>query len=143
MSRKCSSESKCQIIEIGLKTEAQNQTVRDDIYNVQNRLENVTRRIAHSGEISQRNRDLIWKFCESCQLQGLSSPRILLYLNRFWNISRLATKNFDQMTKKNLQRLVTRIREIRKRTGERLSERTDGPRSLDCCQDLLEMTQEH
>jgi len=126
-----------------LKTEAQNQTVRDDIYNVQNRLENVTKRIAHSRDIMQRNKDLIWKFCGSCQLQGLSSPRILLYLNRFWNISRLATENFDQMTKKNLQRLVTRIREIRKRTGERLSERTDGPRPLDCCQDLLEMTQEH
>jgi len=107
-----------------LKTEAQNQTVRDDIYNVQNRLENVTRTIAHSRGISQRNKGLIWKFCESCQLQGLSSPRILLYLNRFWNIRRLATKDSDQMTKKHLQRLVMRIREIRKRTGERLSERT-------------------
>jgi len=33
---------------------------------------------------------------------------VVFYLNRFWNIARLATKNFDEMTKEDVQRLVMR-----------------------------------
>jgi site-specific recombinase XerD len=39
----------------------------------------------------------------------LSNLRILFYLNRFWNIARYARKNFDKMSKRDIQELVTRI----------------------------------
>jgi hypothetical protein len=84
---KYSSEKKCQSTEIGLNSEKQRENVRESIYNIQNRLENVTKRINHSQQISPSSKELIWKFCEHCRVQGLSTLRITFYLNRFWNIA--------------------------------------------------------
>lgn len=121
---KYSSEKKCQSTENGLSNENQTESVRDSIYNIQNRLENVTKRINQSKQISEQNRSLVWKFCEHCKLQGLSTLRIVFYLNRFWNIARVANKPFDEMTKEDVQQLVLAVRELRKRNGEPISERT-------------------
>jgi integrase/recombinase XerD len=117
-------ENECQSTEIGLKKEVQTGSVTGDIYNVQNRLENVSRRLTLCEGITQRNKELIWKFCDHYRLQGLSALRVVFYLNRFWNIARLAPKSFDEMTKEDAQRLVMEIRELRKRNGEPVSERT-------------------
>jgi len=124
VSAKYGLENERQSTEIDLKTEVQTGSVTGDIYNVQNRLENVNKRIESSQRITPHNRELIWKFCDHCRLQGLSTLRVVFYLNRFWNIARLATKNFDEMTKEDVQRLVMALRELRKRNGEPLSERT-------------------
>jgi integrase len=124
VSAKYGSESECQSTEIGLKTEVQTGNVTGDIYDVQNRLENVSRRLVLCEGIAERNKELIWKFCDHCRLQGLSALRVVFYLNRFWNIARLAPKNFDEMTKEDVQRLVMGLRELRKRNGEPVSERT-------------------
>lgn len=117
-------ENERQSTEIDLKTEVQTGSVTRDIYNVQNRLENVNKRIESSQRITPHNRELIRKFCDHGRLQGLSALRVVFHLNRFWNIARLATKNFDEMTKEDVQRLVMALRELRKRNGEPLSERT-------------------
>ena len=98
--------------------------MRDDIYAVQRRLQNVTRRINRSPAISDHNKELIWKFCEHCKLQGLSTLRVLFYLNRFLNIATLANIDFDHMTRDDVQQLVLRVRELRKRNGEPIAERT-------------------
>ena len=98
--------------------------MREDIYNIQGRLQNVTKRINQNPTISEHNKELIWKFCEHCKLQGLSTLRVLFYLNRFLNIVKLAKKDFDQMTRDDVQQLVLAIRELRKRNGEPVSERT-------------------
>lgn len=124
MSGKYSSESECRSTEIDLKTETQTDNVTGDIYKVQNRLENVKKRIESTQRITPRNKELIWKFCEHCRLQGLSNLRVIFYLNRFWNIARLAPKNFDEMTKEDVQRLVMALRELRKKNGEPICERT-------------------
>jgi site-specific recombinase XerC len=124
VSGKYSSESECQSTEIGLKPEVQTGSVTGDIYNVQDRLENVKRRIESSQKITPRNKELIWKFCDHCRLQGLSNLRVVFYLNRFWNIARLATKNFDEMTKEDVQNLVLVLRELTKSNGESVTERT-------------------
>jgi integrase/recombinase XerD len=121
---KYSSEKKCQSTENGLNPENQHENVRQDIYIIQNRLENVTKRINQSKDISEHNKAVVWKFCEHCRLQGLSTLRIVLYLNRFWNIARLSNKSFDEMTKEDVQHLVLAVREHRKRNGEPTSERT-------------------
>jgi integrase/recombinase XerD len=121
---KYSSEKKCQGTENGLKLEVQRENVREDIYNVQGRLRNVTKRINQNSAISDHDKELIWKFCEHCKLQGLSTLRVLLYLNRFLDIAKLAKKDFDQMTRDDIQQLVLGVRELRKRSGEPVSERT-------------------
>jgi len=124
VSAKYGLETERQSTQIDLKMEVQTGSVIGDIYNVQNRLENVNRRIESSQRITPHNRELIWKFCDHCRLQGLSALRVVFYLNRFWNIARLATKNFDEMTKEDVQRLVLGVRDLRKRNGEPVSERT-------------------
>lgn len=121
---KDSSERKCQSNEIGLNLQNQRERVRESIYNIENRLENVTKRINQSSEISPHNKELIYAFCEYCKAQGLSQLRVIFYLNRFWNIARQAPKDFDQMTKADIQQLVLAIRAIRKKNGDGLSERT-------------------
>ena len=124
MSAKYGLENERQSTEIDLKTEVQTGSVTGDIYNVQNRLQNVNRRIKSSERITPRNKELIWKFCEHCRLQGLSNLRVVFYLNRFWNIARLVTKNFDEMSKEDVQYLVMALRELRKSNAESVSERT-------------------
>ena len=121
---KYSFEKKCQSTENGLNVEIERENVREDIYNIQGRLQNITKRINHSPAISDHNKELIWKFCEHCKLQGLSTLRVLFYLNRFLNIAKLAQKDFDQMTKDDVQQLVLGVRELRKRNGQPVSERT-------------------
>jgi len=117
------SESKYQSTEIGLKPENLPVIVRASIYNIENRLQNVTKRINSSPRISPRNKELIWKFAEHCKIQGLSVLRVIFYLNRFYNIGRVASKDFDQMEKRDVEQLVLGVRSLSK-NGEPLSERT-------------------
>ena len=66
MSAEYGLENERQSTEIDLKTEVQTGSVTGDIYNVQNRLEKVNKRIESSQRITPRNRELIWKFCDHC-----------------------------------------------------------------------------
>jgi len=59
------SEHKGPSTEIGLKPENQRANVRTSIYNIENRLQNVSKRINSSPRISPHNRELIWKFAEA------------------------------------------------------------------------------
>ena len=52
-------ENECQSTKIGLNTGSQTGDVTGDIYNIQNRLENVKRRIESSQRITPRNKELI------------------------------------------------------------------------------------
>jgi hypothetical protein len=68
VSGKYGSENGCQSTEIGLNSGAQTGDVTGDIYNIQNRLENGGIECSH--RITLRNKELIWKFCDNCRLQG-------------------------------------------------------------------------
>jgi hypothetical protein len=57
---KYSPKKKCQRTGNGLDEENERENVREDMYNIQNRLENVTNRISQSKDISEHN-ELIWK----------------------------------------------------------------------------------
>ena len=72
MSTKYGLENERQSTEIDIKTEVQTGSVIGDIYNVQNRLENVDKRIESSQRITPRNRELIWNFCWMIQRIFLS-----------------------------------------------------------------------
>jgi hypothetical protein len=91
-----------------MSKEPEDRTVNDH-YGVERRLELVTRRIRESREITQRNRELIFGFTDNCSLRGLSKLRALFYLNRFWNIARLAEKDFDKMSREDIEKLVRKL----------------------------------
>jgi len=80
-----------------------------DIYDVERRLESVSKRVRESNEITERNKHLIFEFADNCLLRGLSKLRAVFYLNRFWNIARLADKDFDRMARKDIEELVRKI----------------------------------
>ncbi len=88
-----------------MRKEPDNQTV-NDLYGVQGRLELVSRRLRESKEITQRNKELIFRYADNCSLRGLSKLRALFYLNRFWNIARLTEKDFDKMDREGIEELV-------------------------------------
>ena len=90
-----------------VRTETENSVV--DVYGVERGLELATRRITESKEITERNKRLIFDFTDNCALRGLSKLRVLFYLNRFWNIARLTQKNFDKMTRQDVELLVRKI----------------------------------
>jgi hypothetical protein len=97
------------VTEKSLKIENQESIVKESIYNVQGRIESVRRKISASDQISERNCQLIFDFCEHRKLQGLSNLRILFYLNRFWNIARYAAKPFDRMDRHDIETIVDRV----------------------------------
>ena len=98
--------------------------MRTSIYNIENRLQNVTKRINASPRISTHNKELIWEFAEHCKIQGLSTLRVIFYLNRFYNIGRVASKDFDQMERRDVEQLVLAVRSLKQMSGEPLAERT-------------------
>jgi len=91
-----------------VRNEPENRAVVD-IYDVERRLQSVSNRIRESKEITERNKDLIFLFTDNCLLRGLSKLRAVFYLNRFRNIARLADKDFDRMTRKDIEELVRKI----------------------------------
>jgi integrase/recombinase XerD len=97
------------VTEKSLKIENQKNIVKESIYDVKGRIESVKRKISASDQISERNRQLVFDFCEHRRLQGLSNLRILFYLNRFWNIARYATKRFDGMDRHDIETIVGRV----------------------------------
>jgi site-specific recombinase XerD len=92
-----------------LSSENEKGIVRDNPYNYEGRIKAVTKRIENSGAISKRNKELIFQFCDHAALQGLSQPRILFYLNRFWNLARYVSKDCDSLTRRDIELLVRRI----------------------------------
>ncbi len=91
-----------------VRNEPENRIV-NDVYGVQRRLELVSRRPRELKEITQRNKELIFRFTDNCSLRGLSKLRVLFYLNRFWNIAKLAEKDFDKMDRESIEELVRKL----------------------------------
>jgi len=56
------------VTEKSLKIENQKSIVKENIYDVKGRIESVKRKISASGQISERNRELIFDFCEHRRL---------------------------------------------------------------------------
>ena len=70
-----------------------------DIYDVERRSESVSKRTREWKEITKRNKHLMFEFADKCVLRVLSRLRVV-HLNRFWNIARLADKDFYRMNRK-------------------------------------------
>jgi hypothetical protein len=70
------------VTEKSLKIENQKSIVKESIYNVKGRIESVKRKISASDQISERNRQLIFDFCEHRRLQGLDEEYTTLGHNK-------------------------------------------------------------
>jgi len=78
-----------------------------DVYDVERGLELVSERIRESKEIAERNKQLVFEFTDNRILRGLSKFRAAFYLNRFWNITRLAEKSLRMSQVRPCNRLST------------------------------------
>jgi len=83
-----------------------------DIYDLQGRLERVSRAIQSSSEICASNKALLLKFRDEMIAEGLSIARVLFYMNRLWNIARWLKKDFKEVNKDNLKELVRKIAQM-------------------------------
>ncbi len=92
-----------------LSTKSEKPIVRENPYNYEGRIKAVTKRIENSKAISKRNKELIFQFCDHAAIQGLSQARVLFYLNRFWNLARYVKKDFDNLTRPDIEELVRTI----------------------------------
>lgn len=84
-----------------MRKESKNRIV-EDVYDVERRLELVSKRIRESKEITEQNKQLIFKFADNCLLRGLSKLCAVFYLDRFWDIARLVDKDFDRVSMKGV-----------------------------------------
>jgi integrase/recombinase XerD len=80
-----------------------------EIYDLNGRLERISKTVENSAKVSRRNKELIFKFHDDMFAEGLSTARVLFYLNRLWNIARWVDKDFNEMTEEDLKELVRKI----------------------------------
>jgi len=106
--RSTTSQTKCPMLK-DLNSKDEVEIVREDPYNPPGRIKAVTRRIENSTAISKTNKQLIFQFCDQAALQGLSQARVLFYLNRFWNLARYVEKDFNRLTRKDIEELVRKV----------------------------------
>jgi len=83
-----------------------------EIYGLNGRLQRIVKTIQNSNHISNINKNLILKFRDESFAEGLSTARVLFYMNRLWNIAKWIEKDFGDMTDDDIKELVRRIREM-------------------------------
>lgn len=79
---------------------------RIDIHNINTRLNCFLKRV---DKLPERNRDMLLKFKAECYSQGLSNARVLFYISRITRIAEIYKKNFDEMDKDDLKKIVSDI----------------------------------
>ncbi len=79
-----------------------------DIYGYEKQITQSTERL-NASAVLPKNKKLIFDFCEHAQLQGLTKPRILFYLERLGHIGAWVDKEFTQCTLKDIEHLVKKI----------------------------------
>ena len=80
-----------------------------DFYDYGGRLQRKLEVIKNTKEISQHNRNKILEFQKSCLAQGLSTARMLRYLNDLPRIASKLTKDFEKVNKTDIEAIVADI----------------------------------
>lgn len=80
-----------------------------DFYDYGGRLQRKLEVIKNTKEISQHNRNKILAFQKSCLAQGLSTARMLRYLNDLPRIASKLTKDFEKVNKTDIEAIVADI----------------------------------
>jgi integrase len=79
-----------------------------DIYDYERQIEQSIGRLNESS-VLPKNKKLILDFVQHIQLQGLTKPRVLFYLQRLNHIGLWVSKDFSKCTKKDIEQLVKKI----------------------------------
>ncbi|RLI80892.1 hypothetical protein DRP04_07330 [Archaeoglobales archaeon] len=80
----------------------------DDIHAYRKRYE-IAIRLLRSSSISQRNKELIEKFCNDCFAQGITAGRVQKYAFILRKVAEWLGKDFDSVTEDDLKRVVATI----------------------------------
>ena len=78
-----------------------------DIYKYGERLERKISQIEKDKEISAHNRKKILEFQNHCIAQGIGKARVLRYLNDLPKLAKLLKKNFEKVTKMDIENVLT------------------------------------
>ena len=81
-----------------------------DIYNMERKYESALI-LLNSAKISERNKELILKFCEDLMIDGISKARIVKYLSSLKCLSEMLQKDFDKLKKEDVKHLVGLIQQ--------------------------------
>ncbi|MBI4146810.1 tyrosine-type recombinase/integrase [Candidatus Woesearchaeota archaeon] len=79
-----------------------------DIYNYDKQISQAITRLNNS-DIPAKNKKAILSFIEFIELQGLTKPRILFYLERLYQIAQLTKNDFAQLTRKDIEQIVKAV----------------------------------
>lgn len=80
----------------------------DDIHAYRKRYE-IAIRLLRSSSISQRDKELIEKFCNDCFAQGITAGRVQKYAFILRKVAEWLGKDFDSVTEDDLKRVVATI----------------------------------
>lgn len=81
-----------------------------DIHNYKRQLDSARNRIKNS-DISKKNKKAIFDFCDNCIAEGLSTPRILHYMQKLCQLAKWLKKNFKDAKRADILRVVKGIEE--------------------------------
>jgi site-specific recombinase XerD len=85
-----------------------------DIYDYEKRLERVLEKIAHAQNISDSDKELIFKFKDNCFSDGIGRARILRYMYSLYDLSIWLGKNFSTSNADDVRTLVSKIERMDK-----------------------------
>ena len=80
-----------------------------NIYNYPHRLELALRQLAKDRKVRLADRAKILKFKDECVAQGLSTPRVIRYIQMLAKLSAMMGKPFQSATKDDIVRVVAKI----------------------------------
>lgn len=81
----------------------------DNIYKYEDKLDKEIRSIKLSNEITEANKELIFKFIEKIELMGLSVARRVKLLNRLKHLAKKVREDFQNSTKDDVNKLAKEI----------------------------------
>ncbi len=81
-----------------------------DIHKYEQMYETELRTLKKSG-ISEKNKELILKFNDELIIEGLSKPRLILYINKLKVLARRLNKDFDKAKVEDIKRLVSDLQQ--------------------------------
>lgn len=79
-----------------------------DIYGYEKQISQSLARLNKS-EVSAKNKKAILDFVEYVELQGLTKPRVLFYLERLYQLALLTKNDFAKFTKKDVEHIVKEV----------------------------------
>lgn len=80
-----------------------------DIHNYKKKLERTLQRVKDSKEISERNKDLVFKYYNYCTIEGLSIPKIERYVYDAFRLAHMFKKDLDKATEEDLKSVVADV----------------------------------